>query len=137
VHLEAALAGSVQPAQRRLVSHVPVTLARLLRLPGAALTALEGDHVLMTGGLMPTGDQMAVLWAVLADDAGAHMVRLDKAVRRFLAIHERYRRLEASVQQDFPEGCRWLELLGFEREGPLRAYGDDGADHWRYARVRR
>ena len=137
VHLEAALAGSLQPAQRRIVSHVPVGLARVLgRLPGSALTALDGDHVLMCGGAMPMSERYAVLWAVLAEDAGRHMVRIDRGVRRFLDIGN-WRRLEASVEQNFAAGCRWLELLGFTEEGPLAAYGDDGADHWRYARVRR
>lgn len=136
VHLEQALAAGVQPAQRRIVSHVPVGLARVLKIPGLALSALEGEHVVMVGGAMPMGDRFAVLWAVLAEDAGRYMLRLDRATRRFIAIGN-WRRLEASVEQDFPAGCRWLELLGFTREGPLAAYGDDGADHWRYARVQR
>lgn len=134
-HLEAVLAGSIQPAQRRLISHVPVGFARVLKLPGLALSALEGDHVLMTGGIMPMGDHFGVLWAVLAGDAGRYMVRLHRGTERFLSIHP-WRRLEASVEEGFPAGCRWLELLGFAYEGPLRAYGEAGEDHIRYARVR-
>lgn len=136
VHLELIFAGGVQAAQRRVVSHVPTGVARLYRIPGMALTALDGDHVLMTGGIFPFTDRFGVLWAVLAEDAGRYMFRLHRATARFLEIGN-WRRLEASCEQGFPAGCRWLTLLGFTQEGPLLAYGEDGADHWRYARVRR
>ena len=136
VHLEILLAGDLQPAQRRIVSHVPADAARVLKLPGMALTALEGDHVIMTGGAIPLANRFGVLWAVLSEDAGRYMMRLHRGTQRFIEIGN-WRRLEASVEQDFPAGCRWLELLGFTREGPLACYGDDGSDHWRYAKVQR
>lgn len=136
VHLELLLAGSLQPAQRRIVSHVPVGIGRVFQVPGLALTALEDDHVLMTGGIMPLTAHMGMLWAVLAEDAGRYMMRLHRGTVRFLEIGV-WRRLEATVEQDFAAGCRWLELLGFKREGPREAYGEDGEDHWAYVRVRR
>jgi RimJ/RimL family protein N-acetyltransferase len=64
------------------------------------------------------------------------MLFLHRATRRFIDL-EPLRRLEASVEVGFPAGERWLELLGFEHEGPLRAFGANGEDHVRYARIQR
>jgi RimJ/RimL family protein N-acetyltransferase len=62
------------------------------------------------------------------------MVVLDRAVRRLLSLRS-FRRIEASTEADFKQGCRWLEMLDFQSEGLMRKYGPDGADHIRYARI--
>lgn len=135
-HLDALIAGSVQPAQRRSVSHVPAGIGKVYEMPGLALTALDGDHVLMVGGVLPLTLRMGSLWAVLAEDAGAHMLRLHRGTLRFLEIGK-WRRLEATVEVGFGAGCRWLELLGFTLESPRVSYGDNGEDHLAYVKVQR
>lgn len=134
-HIKLLMAQGIQASQVQQVSHVPATYASVERPPGLAMTARDGDKIVLCGGIIPTTSNMGLLWAVLAADAGQHMVWLHRATRRFLDIESR-RRIEATVQEGFPAGCRWLELLGFEYEGPMRGYGDDGETHLRYARVR-
>lgn len=133
-HLDLLRAQGVQNSQVRAVSHVPGEYANLWRVPGPALTARHGDQIILCGGIMTMGNKHGMLWAVLAADAGAHMLALHRATRRFIRI-EPLRRLEATVEVGFFAGCRWLEMLGFEGEGVMRGYGENGEDHVRYARV--
>lgn len=133
-HIELLIAQGVQGSQLRQVSHVPAGYASLARIPGPALTARDGERIVLCGGILPIGPKMGVLWAVLSETAGAHMLWLHRATQRFIAINPP-RRLEASVEKGFPQGCRWLELMGFAFEGEMRAYGLDGETHLRFARV--
>lgn len=132
-HLHLLIAQGVQSAQIREISHVPANYANVP--PGLSMTALEGDHVVLCGGIIPLGPGMGMLWAALSADAGNHMLWLHRATRRFLDIEPR-RRIEATVEEGFPAGCRWLELLGFRWEGPMPGYGLKGETHIRYGRVR-
>ena len=136
-HVRFLIAQGCQASQLRQVSHASAILGNLERPPGLAMTAREGDRILLCGGILPTGAHPAlgVLWAVLAADAGRHMLWLHRATRRFIDISP-LQRLEATVEDGFPAGCRWLELLGFEYEGRMRAYGLNGETHLRYARIR-
>lgn len=46
-----------------------------------------------------------------------------------------YNRIHASVECDFPEGIRFIEKLGFKREGRMELWGPDGKDYYMYARL--
>lgn len=140
-HLQTLIAQGVHPSQVKLISQAPVNHA-----PGLAMTARDGEHIVLCGGVIPrashaypavgtVGPHVGILWAVLAADAGRHMLWLHRATLRFLDI-EPLRRIEATVEEGFGEGCRWLELMGFESEGPLRAYGLNGETHVLYSRCR-
>jgi len=130
-HIELMKAQGVQSAQQREVSHVPSRWANV----GTALTAREGERIIACGGVVHIHPGMGLLWAVLSEAAGTHMTWLHRATIRFLEINPP-RRLEATVEKGFIQGCRWLTLLGFEFEGEMAAYGIDGETHLRYGRVR-
>jgi hypothetical protein len=133
-HVELLKAQGVQGAQARQISHVPIGWSSVTRIAGSALTARDGDRIILCGGVVPMGPKIGVLWAVLSAEAGSHMLWLHRATQRFISIAPP-RRLEASVEKGFPQGCRWLELLGFNFEGEMAAYGLDGETHLRYARI--
>ena len=133
-HMQLLIAQGVQPSQVQQVSHVPASYASFARPAGLAMTVLDGERVVLCGGIVPTGPQHGLLWAVLSADAGRHMLWLHRATLRFLDIEPR-RRIEATVEKGFPQGRRWLKLLGFKFEGRMPGYGDNGETHLRYARV--
>ncbi len=133
-HIALLRAQGVQGAQERAVSHVPENIDSLGLTAGPAVTAFDGELVLLTGGVLPFGQRRGVCWALLSAHAGRHMTRLHYATERFLSAGN-WRRLEATVEEGFKPGCRWLQLLGFEFEGRMRGYGDDGETHLRYGRV--
>lgn len=133
-HLDLLRAQGVQGAQLAEVSLVPVTYASVLEPKGPALTVFDRDQIVLCGGILEQAPGRGECWALMAADAGKHMRWLHYAVKRFLAI-QHWQRLEASVEESFGEGCRWVELLGFEYEGKMKGYGLNGETHLRYART--
>lgn len=132
-HLHLLRAQGVQSVQARELSHVPAD-CESVDPAGVALTALNGDRVLLCGGIIPARPQVGTLWALLSADAGRHMVWLHRATRRVLTL-EHWERIEATVEEGFPEGCRWLRLLGFKLEGAMPKYGLNGETHLRFGKT--
>jgi hypothetical protein len=134
-HVDLLRAQGVQASQLAEVSHVPATYASVASSPqGPAATVFDGDHVVLCGGIVIQAPARGECWALLSEDAGRHMRWLHYAAKRFLTM-QHWRRLEASVEEGFGPGCRWMELLGFEFEGTMKGYGLNGETHLRYARI--
>lgn len=123
-----------QEHQKLAISALELPYLAQLSGFGPTLTALADGHVIACAGIATPGFGIGTLWAVVSQDAGPHFIRLDRAVRRFLDI-PKLRRIEASSEVNFDQGCRWLELLGFQSEGVMVKYGPNGEDHMRYART--
>lgn len=85
--------------------------------------------------VVPIWENRAMALMLFSRDAGKWFTRVHKVVVRFLESCG-IRRVEATVDVDFPAGNRWIEMLGFEYEGLMKAYRPDGADMNLYARVR-
>lgn len=134
-HLDLMKAQGVQAAQVRQVSLVPASYANVARPPGPAMTAFAGDFVILCGGIVTVPPSLGILWAVLSARASRHMVWLHRATKRLIES-EPVRRLEATVEEGFPAGCRWLELLGFKHEGVMPYYGAGGETHIRFGLYR-
>lgn len=132
-HIDLLRAQGVQSAQLRAVSHVPAAYASVPM--GPAVTAREGDRIVVCGGIYAYAPHRGMCWALLSADAGRHMTWLHYAVKRFITMQP-WRRLEATVEETFEDGCRWVQLLGFKFEGRMPEFGDDGETHLRYARTR-
>ena len=125
----------LQATQRMALSYVTPEYTMAIAEAGPALTVLSGDKVLGCGGiaLMPFG--VGMLWAFVDGGAGPHFVAIHRITSRFIDA-VKVRRLETAVQDGFQPGCRWVEMLGFQKEGLMRSYGPDGSDFLRYARIR-
>lgn len=100
-----------------------------------AYTAFVGDQPLAACGLMDIWPGRAMAWAFLDERAGPHMLAITRSVRRFLDL-KAPRRTELYVDAGFEAGYRWANLLGFEREGFLRAFDVDGRNQVLYSRIR-
>jgi hypothetical protein len=133
-HLDLLRAQGVQGAQLAEVSHVPATSGSVGQPPGPAVTVFDGDRIILCGGIVVQAPMRGECWALMAEGAGRHMHWLHFGVKRFITM-QRWRRLEAGVQEGFGAGCRWVELLGFEFEGKMRGYGLNGETYLRYARL--
>ncbi len=121
----------VQEQQRRAFSHLTTEYLQVLA-QGSAISAVVDDRIIGCAGIVGQFMGHGILWGAIAQDAGPHFVRMHRAACRLLEI-QRLRRIEATTEVDFEEGCRWLELLGFQREGRMSKYGPDGEDHYLYA----
>jgi RimJ/RimL family protein N-acetyltransferase len=101
-----------------------------------AYTGFVDGRVVACAGVVPIWRGRGELWALIARDIGKiGMHSLHYSVRIWLS-RSAYRRLEAHCDAAFLQAHRWLRLLDFEYEGPLRAYTPDGRDCLRFARVK-
>jgi hypothetical protein len=102
---------------------------------GNAYAALVDNRAIAFGGCLELWRDRAYLWSLIGEDAGPHMRTLVRAAAGYLEAAP-WRRIEAAVVCDFPQGHRLIKMLGFEFEGRMRAYSPDGADHDLYARIK-
>jgi hypothetical protein len=102
---------------------------------GLAWTGEVDGEVICCAGLLPQWENRAIAWALVGESAGRHFASIHKAVHGFL-VRSPYRRIEAHVDVGFPQGARWMKMLGFEVEAYMKAFRPDGADMLLFARVR-
>jgi len=97
------------------------------------VTAREDGKVLACAGVISLERDVGHAWAFVA--RGQKMIRFRRCVQRLFEVSGK-RRILASTEADFPQGCRWLELLGFSRlDTPATFHGPDGRAHVIYVRV--
>jgi hypothetical protein len=125
----------LQSQDLRLAPHFTLQYWDVLKSAGPAFSGEVDGRIVACAGIATQFTGMGTMWAAVAADASPSFVRLHKCAMRLLQLTP-LRRIEATAEADFSPACRWLELLGFQSEGLMRAYGPDGRDHWRYARVR-
>ena len=107
---------------------------------GQAFTGMNGFTPMVCAGVLPIWKGRWLAWAAISVKVGRReMLWIHRNVFRFLDNlqsnePETYRRIESTARKDQPDAQRWLELLGFEREGRLRCYDASGNDHIQYAR---
>lgn len=106
-------------------------------------TAIFEGHIVGVGGLVIHWKGVAEVWLILTADCekkGLHGLVALHAIRdkmeELLEVNN-IRRAQATVRTDFPQAIKMIEFFGFEREGLLRQYCPDGADAFRYARIKR
>ena len=105
-------------------------------LEGQDSYTVMDDDVLCCAGVVKLNEGRGVAWAYLADDLGARMVGVTRAVKRYLGIAN-FHRIEMHVDCDFKEAHRWVRMLGFEMECErMKAFTPDKRDCALYAMVR-
>lgn len=104
---------------------------------GPCWTALHEGRVLGVAGLGVHWEGRAEAWCLLAREVPTRLwPAIHRAALRGIEAAG-FRRVEATAKQGFEPAGKWLRMLGFVPEGVMPAYGPDGADHMRWARVRR
>lgn len=131
-----------QPAQAALALYRDWLADRLdpYALRGCAFTGLIDGKVVGCAGVRPLWPGVGEAWAVFSLEALDRRVSLFRAAARGLAALEdaqALRRIQATCHADHAAGARFLQALGFEREGVLRRYGLHGeGNYFLYARTR-
>lgn len=123
----------LQDAQRSWYDYASVEYAQSLA-DGLAYTGRMRGCILVCGGVIDTGPEVGHLWCFLSRQARHHFLRLHRTTLRFMQLTGK-RRLIATAEAHFADGCRWLEMLGFERGELLPNAGPDGCDHIKYEKV--
>lgn len=133
---------SPQPAQAELALYRDWLADRLdpYAIRGCAFTGLIEGRVVGCAGVRPMWAGVGEAWAVFSLEALDRPAALFRAAARGLAALENargLRRIQATCHADHAAGARFLQALGFEREGLLRRYGLRGEGNYHlYARAR-
>ena len=102
---------------------------------GGAHTAVINGQIMCCAGIYKLGRNRWHAWALLSEDSGPYMLPITRAAIEIMANY-RKPRLETHVRDDFAQGHKFVDLLGFSCETPygMRNYGDDGHDYYLYSR---
>lgn len=104
--------------------------------PHRAWSALADDgRTLACAGFVDLGGGKARAWSLLSGDAGRAMAGVTRAVRRALDEAD-FRRVDIEVASGFEPARRWAAMLGFQQEGVMRAWFDDGSNAELWSRIR-
>lgn len=127
-----------QEGQMEVPEDAALRMAEAMRMAsaGPAWAVMVGADVICIAGVIEQWNGRAACWAVLADEAGPHMLPLTRAVRKYLDGLG-YRRLEMYVDCTFGAACRWARMLGFEVEGKMSAFLPSGRDAFMFRRIKR
>ena len=128
-HVELLKAQGIQGAQLGEISFVPQAPPASA---GPAITAFDGSVVIACGGIIDLAG-MGMCWALMSDIARLYMTPIHYTTKRLMTLKP-WRRLEATVDESFAAGCRWVDLLGFKFEGAMPGYGPKGETHLRYGK---
>ena len=105
----------------------------------AGYSVFDNSKLIFCAGVIPYWKGVGEAW-IVCDACVKHYIRelyfytklyLDRIVDRY-KLH----RVQSSVMVDYQPGHRFLERMGFRREGLMRQYDWQGKDYYLYARIR-
>lgn len=105
-----------------------------LQKAGPAFTVAVKGTIMACIGLISQWPGNARAWAILSEESGCCMLAMTRAIRTWMRFHNEGR-IDCAVDCGFDEAVRWVELLGFKREGTMRAYTPERRDCFLYAQV--
>ena len=104
---------------------------------GRAWSIVYKGIMVCCAGVLHKTDGIGLAWALYPPGIGKYHIDpniakdcIAEAAKRF-----NYRRIEATVREDFPIGHSYIRWLGFQVEGLLRCYEPDGTNAFMYSRI--
>lgn len=117
-----------------ILERAAATPAMREHLVSKAVTVFCHGHPIAAFGLWPQWEGVFSTWAWFTAECPEHALGLIRIARGYVARAQEElgaKRIQAEVSCDLPGGVRLAELIGFEREGRMRAYGLGGrGDYW-------
>lgn len=102
-----------------------------------AFTAVCDEGILCCGGLVIPWQGMGSVWTVNGKLVKKYPITFHKLIRRWLECYQNtygLNRIQALVDPMNYTNVRWIEALGFKREGIMKKYYN-GKDYCLYAKV--
>lgn len=103
-----------------------------------AFTLIDNGHLVVAGGIRQIWDGLGEAWMIPSDRIPKYKIKMIKTLRSHIDLiteEDGLRRLQATVRDDFDIAKKFIEFLGFKREGLMKNYGPDGTDHIMYSRT--
>jgi hypothetical protein len=125
----------LQPGQAYMKELIDDDYCQSLLEAGPAYTLIEDGKVLAVGGISLIWEGRGLMWSLISDGLhGAQFFRMHRITKRFLDLHP-MRRIEITVDHQWPQAHRWAKLLGFKHEAYLPKYAPNGLDADQYVRL--
>jgi hypothetical protein len=105
---------------------------------GPAFTLMSEDNPVCAGGIVPLWPGVAEAWMLISKYVNQYPLSVYKSVSSvMLDIIEKMElfRVQTVIKEDDKTAIRWIERLGYTREGLLRQFGPDRQDYFIYGRV--
>lgn len=105
---------------------------------GTSVSMWVGVRCFAVAGIIPVYPmRKALAWSLVSKDAGPYMLRLTKALKKYLN-DDPIPRIEMFVNSEFKQGHQWAKMLGFVCETPegMKKHSPVGEDEHLYARVK-
>jgi hypothetical protein len=95
---------------------------------GPAITGMIDGEIVVCLGKATQWKGRHIIWSVMSNKAGKHMVRIVRAMRRLVDAQTGEGRLEIIVRADFTEGCKLAKMMGFKMHHHEEQFMPDGSD---------
>ncbi len=105
---------------------------------GYAKTGLIDGKILGVGGAVVYWNGVAEGWYCLSTEANNHKVALVNCLNEMIKqtiADLKLHRLQTVIRVDFIKAKRFIEAAGFELEGTMRRYTEDGIDAFLYSLI--
>lgn len=109
-----------------------------LKENNCAYTFLIDDKIIGVGGFNLLWPGVAEGWTVLSEDVKKYPILFHKLVLKGIQFHMhemKLHRVHSTVVSSFCTGGKWLQKLGFNKEGTLNKFGSFGDSYDLWARV--
>lgn len=103
-----------------------------------AVTVLREGEVLAIFGAFWFVPGVRHLWGLVSVDACKYPIGFYKISKQLLAWQEKQsqaRRLQIDIRANDESLIKWADKLGFQQEGLMKKFGQDGSDYFLYART--
>ena len=110
-----------------------------MKTKGHAYTICHKDEVVACVGVTRITTGVAEIWAItgtLVDKFPKDFHKLCLKIIEKAFENDKLHRLQCTAEVDYDRTIKWLERLGFEREGTLRNYTPDAKDMYLYSIIR-
>jgi hypothetical protein len=131
LELNEAYTGQVADALRAYQNTLGFILETIQHDETQEILAIFSGTVVMRGNLE--------ISALVGRGARKYPLEFFRHTQRRIQWHEtnlNIRRTQVTIRAGYPFLIKWIELLGFQREGLMRKFGPEGDDYYLYARVK-
>lgn len=98
-----------------------------------AVSLCEYNRVLGCWGLLPLWSGCSEAWMLVSPEIGFGSLSVVRSIQGILDVAVEHR-IQTSVLASFDKGQKFIEFLGFQKEGLMKKYDARQRDHIRYAR---
>lgn len=109
------------------------------QVDGSSFTAIDDQNrIVACGGIMELWEHHGDAWFYGTHLLSKNTISIVKVTRRVMDIiakNNKFKRVSTHVLTDWDEAVRFIEFLGFKREGFHQKYGPNETDYYTYGKI--